>query len=120
MGSPDDLTNFIMSSFRSIWALELLLLLKREATAIASEDLVAHMRSSSSVVENAQRELVSAGLAIVEGNAVRYMPVSQQVASLVDQAEELYSVSPDRVRRLIVASSNPGLVAFSSAFRLKD
>jgi hypothetical protein len=120
MGSPDDLTSFITSSFRSVWALELLLLLKRKATAIASEDLVAHMRASSSVVENAQRELVSAGLAIVEGEGVRYMPVSQQVAALVDQAEELYATSPDRVRRRIVASANPGLAAFSSAFRLKD
>ena len=120
MGSPDDLTTFITSSFRSVWALELLLLLKREATAIPSEDLVAHMRASSSVVENAQRELVSAGLVIVEGDDARYMPVSAQVDALVDQTEELYSVRPDWVRRLIVASSNPGLAAFSSAFRLKD
>lgn len=120
MASPDELSSFISSSFRSVWALELLLLLKGEATALSPQKLVAQMRSSSSVVEKALQELVAAGLAGIDGSTARYMPVTPAVAELVDETEELYASRPDRVRRLIVASSNRGLAAFSDAFRLKD
>ena len=38
---------------------------------------------------------------------------------LVEQAEALYATSPDAVRRMIVAASNPGITAFADAFRLR-
>lgn len=120
MTSANELSSFISSSFRSVWALELLLLLKSEATARSSEELVVQMRASSSVVEKSLEELVAAGLAGMEGSNARYMPISPAVAALVDETEELYSLRPDRVRRQIVGASNRGLAAFSDAFRLKD
>ncbi len=120
MTSSNELSSFISSSFRSVWALELLLLLKRETTARSSEELVAQMRASSSVVEKSLQELVAAGLAGLDGSTARYMPVSPAVAALVDETEDLYALRPDRVRRLIVGVSNRGLAAFSDAFRLKD
>lgn len=120
MVSSNELSSFISSSFRSVWALELLLLLKREATARSSEELVAQMRASSSVVEKSLQELVAAGLAGMDGSTARYMPASLEVAALVDETEALYALRPDRVRRLIVGASNRGLAAFSDAFRLKD
>ncbi|MFL6733549.1 MAG: hypothetical protein ACJ8EY_02510 [Sphingomicrobium sp.] len=120
MASPDELATFIASSFRSIWALELLLLLKREERACSTEELVSTMRSSGSVVDSALDTLVSAGLAGREGSTATYMPVSPEVAGLVEETERLYRSKPDRVRRLIIASSNRGLAAFSDAFRLKD
>ena len=120
MTSPDELTTFIASSFRSVWALELLLLVKRTDAAHSTEELVAQMRASSAVVEKALDELVVAGLAGIDGGRARYMPVNTGVAALVDETEALYASRPDRVRRLIVASTNRGLAAFSDAFRLKD
>ena len=56
----------------------------------------------------------------MDGPSATYMPVSSEVDLLVDQTEQLYRSKPDRVRRLIVASSNKGLAAFSDAFRLKE
>jgi len=120
MGSSDELATFIASSFRSVWALELLLLLKKEARPCSSEELVSLLRASPSVVENAVDSLIAAGLAGSEGERARYMPVSPQVAALVEQTEQLYRSRPNRVRRLIIASSHKGLTAFSDAFRLKD
>lgn len=120
MASSDELISFIATSFRSVWALELLLLLKREAMSRSTEELVTQMRASSSVLENALDQLVAAGLAGKEGTMARYMPVSPKVAALIDETEELYNSRPDRVRRLIVTPSNRGLTAFSDAFRLKD
>lgn len=120
MASSDELTSFIASSFRSVWALELLLLLKRQGRPRSTEDLVTEMRASSSVLETALDQLTAAGLTGMDGSSARYMPVTLAVAALVDETEELYTSRPDRVRRLIVASSNRGLTAFSDAFRLKD
>ena len=120
MSSSAELTSFIASSFRSVWALELLLLLKRENRACSTEELVSLMRASPSVIENALDALVAAGLAGIDGGDPKYMPTSSDIAALVDQTEQLYGSRPDHVRRLIVASSNKGLAAFSDAFRLKD
>lgn len=120
MVHPDDLASFIGSSFRSVWALELLLLLKREGRRCSTEELVSTMRASSSVIDKALGSLVAAGLAEADGQYASYMPVNADVRSLVEQTEQLYGSRPDRVRRLIVASSSKGLAAFSDAFRLKD
>jgi DNA-binding IclR family transcriptional regulator len=120
MASSDEVAAFIASSFRSIWALELLLLLKREERNCSAEDLLAALRASPSVVEKALDSLIAAGLVGTNGDGYAYMPVSAEAASLVEETEQLYRSRPNRVRRLIVASSSKGLAAFSDAFRLKD
>lgn len=120
MASSDELASFIASSFRSVWALELLLLLKAEARACSTDELVGLMRASPSVIERAVDSLVTAGIAGADGQSATYMPASAEVARLVDETEQLYRSRPNRVRRLIVASAHQGLAAFSDAFRLKD
>ena len=120
MASSDEVSSFIASSFRSVWALELLLLLKREGRSCTTDQLVAALRASPAVIERALEALVAAGLAGCEGDECAYMPSSPDVDALVAEAEQLYMSHPNRVRRLIVASGNKGLVAFSEAFRLKD
>lgn len=120
MDLPDDLARFITSSFRSVWALELLLHLKREARAFSTAELVSSLRASTAVVEQAVASLTAGGLACSEDGSTVYMPVGAGVAQLVDETERLYASKPDRVRRMIIAGSNPGLAAFSDAFRLKD
>lgn len=120
MHSSEELGRFIGSSFRSVWALELLLLLKREGRACSTDELVSSLRASPAVVDKGIESLTAAGLAGIEGTGFAYMPVSAEVAALVEETEQLYRSRPDRVRRLIVASSNRGLAAFSDAFRLKD
>ena len=120
MASSEELASFIASSFRSVWALELLLLLKEEARAYSAEELVELMRASPSVVERALESLTVAGLAGSDAQGTAYMPVRPEVAKLVEETEQLYRSKPNRVRRLIVASANSSLAAFSEAFRLKD
>ena len=120
MASPsDDLLRFIGSSFRSVWALELILILKRERRVWARDELVSTMRASELVVSKAVDALVTAGLASVEGHGVTYMPVNDDVAACVDQLEKLYAVRPDAVRRTIVSASATGATAFADAFKLR-
>lgn len=97
-----------------------MLLLKREARACSADELVDLMRASPSVIDNALDSLIAAGLAGSDRSSTSYMPVSAEVAQLVEETEQLYRAKPNRVRRLIVTAANPGLAAFSDAFRLKD
>jgi hypothetical protein len=117
--SDEDILQFIRSSFRSVWALELLLVLKRERRPWSSSELVATMRASDLVVSNALDSLLAAGLASLEGEGARYMPVNQQVMDYVERTEKLYATRPDAVRRAIVSASGSGLAAFADAFRLR-
>lgn len=120
MTSPDhDLLRFIASSFRSVWALELLLVLKAQPRIWRRSELVSTMRASELVISKALDSLLAAGLASVEGEGARYMPVSDDVASCVDRTEELYRTRPDAVRRAIVSASAGDIAAFADAFRLR-
>lgn len=118
-GATDDLLRLIGSNFRSVWALELLLLLRREPRAWGSDELISALRASDLVVNKALDELLAAGLVSVEGQGVRYMPASAGLASDIDQVEKLYLARPDAVRRAIVSSASSGAAAFANAFRLR-
>lgn len=113
--------DFIRSSFRSVWSLELLLLLKSDRERLwPHEELVARLRGSESVVRQGVDTLSSGGLILVEDDgAARYAPASRDLERLVENAETLYSRKPDLVRRLIVLSGSDPLAAFADAFRLK-
>jgi hypothetical protein len=115
----EDLFRLIESSFRSVWALELLLLLKREPRIWSRQELIATLRASDLVVNKALDELVAAGLVSVEGEGARYMPVSDSLARQIDEVENLYSARPDAVRRTIVSTTASDATAFADAFRLR-
>jgi len=117
--STDEILRFIASSFRSVWALELLLVLKSAERPWSHEELVATMRASDLVVTKALDALEAAGLVSNSGDKAQYMPVSEDVASLVDQAETLYAKRPDAVRRAIISTSAGDAAAFADAFRLR-
>ena len=101
-----------------MWALELLLILKRERRVWSYDELVSTMRASELVVSKACDALVAAGLASVEGHGVTYMPINDGVANCVEQLESLYAVRPDAVRRIIVSTTS-GASAFADAFKLR-
>jgi len=64
--------------------------------------------------------LTAAGLAVVDGEGrAGYHDVSTDQAALVKEAIAFYARSPDKVRRLIVAQSAPGVTAFADAFKLR-
>lgn len=71
------------------------------------------------VVAQSLESLVAGGLASVSEEGAEYMPVSDSVARLVDQAEDLYALKPDKVRRMIVTASASGIAAFADAFKLR-
>ena len=118
-GPTDDLLRLIGSSFRSVWALELLLFLKREARPIPPAELISALRASDLVVNKALDALIAGGLVSLDDKGAIYMPVNDQVAKRMDEVEKLYAARPDAVRRVIVSAASSGATAFADAFRLR-
>jgi len=121
MPSDEDVSSFIRSTFRSVWALELLCFLRQEpARGRSQEEMVAGLRGSDLVVTQSVESLTAAGLVIAEADgSARYCPASGDVDELAARAAALYKRSPDAVRRTIVAAANPAITAFADAFRLR-
>ena len=120
MAFEDEISGFIRSSFRSVWSLELLLLLKRDPRLWPRAEIVAALRASDLIVTQSLEALTAAGLVSVDGAGdAAYRPASGRTDALVEGAEALYARTPDAVRRLIVAAIPDPLAAFADAFRLR-
>lgn len=117
--SDEDVLRFIAASFPSVWALELLLVLKSERRAWEREELIATLRASDLVVSRALDALVSAGLASLEDKGAAYLPVNRDVEECVEQVENLYRTRPNSVRRVIVSAGTSSANAFADAFKLR-
>ena len=117
--SNDEILRFIASSFRSVWDLELLLVLKGDPRSWRHKELDSTMRASELIVTKALKALQAAGLVSIDRDQARYMPVSDEVAALVDLTEELYAKRPDAVRRTIVSAASADAAAFADAFKLR-
>jgi hypothetical protein len=118
--APDEsLLEFAASSFSSVWALELLLVLKGQPTPWPREELVTTLRASELVVTRALESLLAAGLVSIDGDQAAYMPVNDKVAAKVDALEKLYAARPNSVRRAIVDSGRGGATAFADAFKFR-
>jgi hypothetical protein len=117
--SDDDLLHFVAASFPSVWALELLLALKRERRAWDRDELVAALRASELVVTKALDALVVAGLASLDERGATYSPVNPDVEATIERVEQLYRSRPNAVRRAIVSAQTSGATAFADAFKLR-
>lgn len=117
--SDEDVLRFIRASFPSVWALELLLALKREQRLWTREQLVTTLRASELVVSKALDALVAAGLASIETCGARYMPANLETDDYIERVEDLYYRRPNEVRRTIISSSMSSASAFADAFKLR-
>lgn len=120
MAATDSVSGFIGGSFRSVWALELLLHLRRtRERAWSADDLVEVLRGSALIVSQSLDSLMRAGLiSIDDDGCARYQPASSELEQLVDSTQELYARKPETVRKLIVTAGHPSLANFADAFRL--
>jgi hypothetical protein len=120
MADEESLARFITSAFRSIWSLELLLLVRGRADHDWSHDeLIGALRASEQVLAGSVADLATAGLVRAEGGSVRYAPASSALAATVDEVAQLYASRPTQVRRLIVGAPEDQLTRFADAFRLR-
>jgi len=117
--SADEILRFAAATFRSVWSLELLLLLKRDPKRWTQEDLLSVMRASDLVITQALQSLLAAGLVSTDESGVVYAPATSEIGEMVDALDVQYTKTPDAVRRAIIASASSGITAFADAFRLR-
>jgi hypothetical protein len=103
--TDDDLLAFIATSIGSVWAIELLLLLRHDpARGWDAEALVRELRSSAVVIDDALARLFAAGLIIRDGGGVyRYRAASSRLDQLASELEEVYATKPMTVIRAIAS-----------------
>ena len=121
MSSDAEIAEFIRSTFRSVWTLELVLLMAgQDQQAWTRGDLVAALRASDLIVHRSVEELTAAGLIVIDAEErACFRPASTRLRELFEATATLYARSPDKVRRLIVAAGAGGLTAFADAFRIR-
>ena len=112
---------FIHATLRSVWALELLLLLKRDPSRFWPEaDLIRELRGSQVAVRTALAELGTAGLVVQENGGSRYQPAASALDEAVQALEALYLARPMAVMRAVTSAPNQKLRIFSDAFKWRD
>jgi hypothetical protein len=115
------LLGFIKASIPSIWALELLLLLRRAAPQyLTPDDLVQHLRATPTLIERllvqfAARNLVTRNNA----GAVRFECATAELEQLCDELAFAAENRPIALRDAIISMPSTRLRDFSDAFRLK-
>jgi hypothetical protein len=112
---------FLRNTFRSVWALELLLYLeKTPERSYTPTELVEGLRASHGIVDQGLASLFAAGLIVVEANgSARYAPANARFSELVAGTRVMYASHPGAVRRIIVSGAAGSATAFADAFRLR-
>jgi hypothetical protein len=119
--TEEDVYRFIRDSIGSVWALELLLLLRRGNERLwRSEELVRELRSSNIIVNEALTRLMASGLVAERDGGYEYRPASPLLSDLVEELQRVYAAKPVTVIKAIMAAPNEKLRIFSNAFKLKD
>jgi hypothetical protein len=115
------LLSFIRSSIRSVWALELLLLLRRQAPrAMTIEEMARELRGTETLVLKCLPHLEAAGLVASDAEGFRFAPASPALQELTALLEKDYRERPVAVIDAIVSAPSDRIKDFADAFRFKE
>jgi hypothetical protein len=115
-----DVFQFIREHVRSVWALELLLRLKRDPERCWTiDELVGDLRASHSLVADNLAAFESAGLVVADDRGCfRYQPAAAVLAKVCDDLDAAYRAKPVTVIRWISAPTER-LQSLADAFKFK-
>lgn len=129
MDLSDDALTLLRSSVRSVWALELLLLLRRDPErSWSAEALIRELRGSAVVVEEALASLTAAGLVIDSGGGgssgsggvYGYRPAAPVLDQWVQEIVDAYALRPSAVIRQIFSAPGSKVQIFADSFRFRN
>lgn len=119
MAIDSQLTGFIREHVRSVWALELLLLMRRDPERRWTEaELVGELRASTTLVAGILHQFRASGLVAPDEGGFRYMPASPVLEALCIRLEAAYRKRPVAVINLIAKPTHP-LQSLADAFKFK-
>jgi DNA-binding HxlR family transcriptional regulator len=119
MVQEEDVLNFAASSIASIWALELLVLVRQDRRAWTSAELMRQLRGSDVIIAQGLQRLQNAGLITEDSGRSVYKPSSPEIDALASELENLYRLKPVTVISAIANAPQRKLQILSDAFRLK-
>ena len=116
----NQIVDFIRSSVKTVWSLELLLLMRRtKQYAWTHDQLIKELRSSRNIVTESIAVLVQSGVVREEEAGFRYGPATDELDALIEQLAGEYAERPTTIVNLIVDAQNSKLQDFANAFRIK-
>ena len=119
MATDSDLLSFVREHIRSVWALELLLLLRRDPERCwAPAELVRELRASNPLVADNLRRFEQSGLVAPENECFRYAPASPVLADLCGRLEAAYRQRPVAIINMIAKPADP-VQSLADAFKFK-
>lgn len=112
---------FVARWFRSVWPLELLLILFQEPqTAWQVDALAREVRATPSVVVPGLAALEAAKFVAVDaGGGYRFQPPTPEAAEMARALIDLYNQKPRAVMRAIFSAPSDRIQTFADAFRLR-
>ena len=117
----EDAKTFMAAAISSIWALELLLFLRKGANRSWSvAELTRELRASDLIVEEATATFQVAGLLVTEADTtMRYKPASEALELIVAEIAEAYATQPVAVSKEILSARHDKIRHFTDAFRIR-
>lgn len=117
---PEDLLVFLQTTIGSIWALDLMLTLRRHPLAPwTAAALTAEMRANLQLVSDILRRFERAGLVRAAEPGHWIWRASPELDRLADAAAAAHAHTPLRVTRAIADSYNRRIQQFADAFKLR-
>ena len=99
-----ELIAFVRQRIKSVWTLELLLLLRRNsAQPILCSQLIRDMRATPGLIERGLRELGAAGLVVSDGQSARFVADSPDLNRLCEAMDTALRERPVAMRDVILS-----------------
>jgi hypothetical protein len=116
----DALVAFVREHVRSVWALELLMLMKRQPErGWTAEELVRELRAAMGLVSDNLHRFERSGLVVrLDDGRYGFRPAAPVLQELCDELEAAYRQRPVAVVNLIAAPRDP-LQSLADAFRFR-
>ncbi len=118
---PEHVLRFIRGSIKSVWMLDVLLLMRRgRERSWPIDELTRELRGNRTLVNDVLSALAKAGLVEADGEGhFRYRPATQEADALVEELERVYVERPLALIKEIVSAPNEKIQSFADAFKLK-
>ena len=118
---PEPVLKFVRGSIKSVWTLDLMVLMRRHKDRAWTPDALAgELRANRALVQEALSSLVPAGLLVVEPDgSFRYRPANSALEDVAAEVERHYVERPLALIKAIASAPNDKIQSFADAFRFK-
>ena len=118
---PEPVLQFVRGSIKSVWTLDLMVLMRRHRERTWMPDALAgELRANRALVQEALSSLVLAGLLVAEPDgSYRYQPANPALETVAAAIERHYVERPLALIKAIASAPNEKIQSFADAFRFK-